>query len=316
MAKFKMLTYLQDTWLILGITLFLLVLLEIIFSIAFLVRDHVTVSDSRILDAQSQREEDRDTPWRNEYAKEMEENSLRWEPYIYWRRKPYEGKYININSDGIRLTTPSQTSPDQAGRSLRVFMFGGSTMWGTSARDACTIPSFLSKALKGRGKRIEIINFGETGYVSTQEVITLLLQLRKGNVPDIVIFYDGENDTYSAYQNEIAEQGHDLPLLIRIGVIALLQIERAVEALSGNFKRDRCAVADDGVADIYAGVQAQRILAGRAAIPAHFVIHEAIEKPCLARAEHLDHARERRRNPRRIGDGEPHRVRAGLIVNF
>jgi len=204
MAKFKMLTYLQDTWLILGITLFLLVLLEIIFSIAFLVRDHVTVSDSRILDAQSQREEDRDTPWRNEYAKEMEENSLRWEPYIYWRRKPYEGKYININSDGIRLTTPSQTSPDQAGRSLRVFMFGGSTMWGTSARDACTIPSFLAKALQGRGKRIEIINFGETGYVSTQEVMLLLLQLRKGNVPDMVIFYDGVNDTYSAYQNGIA----------------------------------------------------------------------------------------------------------------
>ena len=51
-------------------------------------------------------------------------------------------------------------------------MFGGSTMWGTGARDACTIPSLLARALQGRGMSLEIINFGETGYVRTQEVIT------------------------------------------------------------------------------------------------------------------------------------------------
>lgn len=75
---------------------------------------------------------------------------------------------------------------------------------GTNARDTFTIPSLLARAVEGRGINVEIINFGETGYVSTQEVITLLLQLRQGNVPDIVIFYDGVNDTYSAYRNEIA----------------------------------------------------------------------------------------------------------------
>jgi hypothetical protein len=32
----------------------------------------------------------------------------------------------------------------------------------------------------------------------------LLLQLQKGNIPDIVIFYDGVNDTYSAYQQRVA----------------------------------------------------------------------------------------------------------------
>ncbi len=77
-------------------------------------------------------------------------------------------------------------------------------MWGTGARDAFTIPSLLAQALQERGMNAEIVNFGETGYVSTQEVITLLLQLRKGNVPDVVIFYDGVNDTYSAYQNGVA----------------------------------------------------------------------------------------------------------------
>lgn len=45
---------------------------------------------------------------------------------------------------------------------------------------------------------------GEGGYVSTQEVIALMLELRKGNVPDLVVFYDGVNDTFSAYQQGVA----------------------------------------------------------------------------------------------------------------
>lgn len=204
MAKFKIINYVRDTWLILGVTLLLLVLMEGVFSLAFLVRDHLTVSDSRKRDSLSRPEDDRDTAWADEYDREMAENSLRWQSYVYWRRKPYQGKYIHINTDGIRLTTNAQTSPDKEGRLLRVFMFGGSTMWGTGARDAFTIPSLLSKALQGRGMNVEITNFGETGYVSTQEVLTLLLQLRKGNVPDVALFYDGVNDTYSAYQNGIA----------------------------------------------------------------------------------------------------------------
>jgi lysophospholipase L1-like esterase len=204
MARRKIINHVRDTWLIFGIILVLLVLIEGIFSLAFLVKDHLTVLDARVLNRQSQPETDSGTSWMGEYTKEMKENSLRWEPYVYWRRKPYNGKYININTNGIRHTSNLQTSHDQEGHSLRVFMFGGSTMWGTNARDAFTIPSLLAKALQGRGMSVEVINFGETGYVSTQEVITLLLQLRKGNIPDVAIFYDGVNDTYSAYQNAIA----------------------------------------------------------------------------------------------------------------
>jgi hypothetical protein len=45
-----------------------------------------------------------------------------------------------------------------------------------------------------------VTNFGQIGYVSTQEVIALMLELRKGNIPDVVVFYDGFNDTMAAYQ--------------------------------------------------------------------------------------------------------------------
>lgn len=50
------------------------------------------------------------------------------------------------------------------------------------------------------GLRANVTNFGEGGYVSTQEVVALLIELRNHNVPDIVILYDGINGVFSALQ--------------------------------------------------------------------------------------------------------------------
>jgi lysophospholipase L1-like esterase len=66
-----------------------------------------------------------------------------------------------------------------------------------------TIPALLAKELADKGISVEITNFGESGYVSTQEVISLLVELRK-HTPDLVIFYDGVNDTFSSYQQGTA----------------------------------------------------------------------------------------------------------------
>lgn len=77
-------------------------------------------------------------------------------------------------------------------------------MWGSGARDSFTIPSLLSQILSEHGISIHVVNYGESGFVSTQEVIALMLQLKKGNIPDVVMFYDGVNDTFSAFQHGIA----------------------------------------------------------------------------------------------------------------
>lgn len=50
----------------------------------------------------------------------------------------------------------------------------------------------------------DIINLGETSYVSIQDTILLLRLLQQGVRPDIVVFYDGVNDTFSAYQQGVA----------------------------------------------------------------------------------------------------------------
>ena len=74
-------------------------------------------------------------------------------------------------------------------------------MWGSGARDDFTIPSYVARDLHDRGLPVEVTNFGESGYVSKQELIGLIGELEKGNVPDLVVFYDGVNDTFSTYQN-------------------------------------------------------------------------------------------------------------------
>jgi lysophospholipase L1-like esterase len=192
----------KDTWLTLGITILLLCLLEASLSLVFFVKDRFRASDPVPADPRVSADTYSNPTWVNDYYKELTSSFVaQWTPYVYWRRKPYHGEYINIDTNGMRLTTSFEQEPRP---SLKIFMFGGSTLWGTGARDAFTIPSIFAKELQQRGLTTEVLNFGETGYVSTQGVITLLLQLQKGHRPDLVIFYDGVNDLYSAYQQHVA----------------------------------------------------------------------------------------------------------------
>jgi lysophospholipase L1-like esterase len=80
----------------------------------------------------------------------------------------------------------------------KILLLGGSSLWGFGARDDETIPSQLGRILHERGWRVEIKNLSTIGYVSTQELIALVRELQAGYRPDVVVFYDGVNDTASA----------------------------------------------------------------------------------------------------------------------
>jgi lysophospholipase L1-like esterase len=123
---------------------------------------------------------------------------MRYYPYVGWRRAPVAGKTINIDQHGIRLTPGADCSAN----SYKVFAFGGSTVWGTGSPDWGTITAYLQADLtKLRRGPVCVVNFGENAYVSTQDVIMLMLQLKSGNVPDVTIFYGGTDDIYAAYQS-------------------------------------------------------------------------------------------------------------------
>lgn len=194
--------WIKDCWLLVGCTILLLCVIEGSLSLAFFIKDRVSdLSSERRVIADTYG----DAAWMNDYQEEFRRSyGSEWRPYLYWRRLPYHGNYINVDANGLRLTTSAEGVGRATGTPLKVFMFGGSTMWGTGARDAFTIPSIVLKELQQKGVAAEVVNFGESGYVSTQEVMALLLQLQKGERPDLVVFYDGVNDIYSAYQQRTA----------------------------------------------------------------------------------------------------------------
>ena len=187
---------LRTTWLVLGVTLAFLLLLEIG---ARLVR---TVPDDDALPRVMLAGDARAEPWFLDYNRDYNATrGQRWRPYVYFGRNPsYSGRYVSIDSAGHRVT-PQPTTPDTP--AARVFLFGGSTMWGTSQRADHTIAAEVARRLQplaGAGRRIEVVNFAETGYVNTQELLQLMLALRAGDVPNVVLFYDGLNDVSATVQ--------------------------------------------------------------------------------------------------------------------
>jgi lysophospholipase L1-like esterase len=105
-----------------------------------------------------------------------------------WRRLPLQTETTTIGVDGLRLHT---TGRDNAPQSKTLGFFGGSTAWGTGVDDNNTIPANLDELTD----RYEITNYGETGWTSRQSLAQLINLMTEGKAPDIVVFYDGANDT-------------------------------------------------------------------------------------------------------------------------
>ena len=115
---------------------------------------------------------------------------LRYQPYTVWTRGPYAGTYVNVNLNGRRVTTDNSDLPD----AMRIWVLGGSTAWGIGVPDAHTLPSYLARKLDRAGIAAHVVNFGQPGFVSTQDLFTLIRALQTQPLPDLVIFYEGANE--------------------------------------------------------------------------------------------------------------------------
>jgi hypothetical protein len=191
-------------WLQMGILLVCLLVIEAVVDLFFAPRrepDHRQLADGY-----------HHAAWTAEYFRKLADYSVQWHPYAYWTGKAYKSRYINVAPDGIRRTWRGDRPVQHGGGApLRIFMFGGSTTWGEGARDDYTIASDLQRLLDAKEYRVKITNFGQIGYVSTQEALLLAEQLRNGNIPDIVIFYDGVNECETALTNGVAGETFDEP---------------------------------------------------------------------------------------------------------
>ncbi|MDX2183740.1 MAG: SGNH/GDSL hydrolase family protein [Gemmatimonadaceae bacterium] len=198
-----MLRLVRDAWLVLGAACLGFVALEGAVRLLAAVGVLAPAPSPPRLDPRAAADTYRDRAAAAAYFDEFRRSdTAQWSPYTYWRRLPFRGELINVDGDGLRVT-PGGSAEDPAD-AVTVWMFGGSTTWGTGARDAATIPAQVQQGLRARGVRAVVTNFGESGYVTTQEVVMLVRALQTRRAPQIVVFYDGVNDSFSAWQQRSA----------------------------------------------------------------------------------------------------------------
>ena len=99
---------------------------------------------------------------------------------------------ININSFGFR---GDEFSINKSDDEYRIFMLGGSTMFGTGATsDDTTIPGYLQNILENKfNQNIQVINAGIQAADSDTEISLIENKLKKFSA-DLMIIYDGWND--------------------------------------------------------------------------------------------------------------------------
>jgi hypothetical protein len=132
----------------------------------------------------------------------------KYTPFIVWKADTSLYYKEEVGPDGFRMTPGSVSEPE----AYRVFVLGGSTVWGVDAPDSATIPSRILEILSSRSDMpLDVRNMGQYGWVSTQEMLELILHIRNGDIPDLVIMLDGMNDVAAAYQSGLAGVHQNYP---------------------------------------------------------------------------------------------------------
>jgi lysophospholipase L1-like esterase len=139
-----------------------------------------------------------------EIFSEVTPDLLEWTPYEHFVMKAnLQGRFFRTNSLGLR--GPETTLEKPAGR-YRIAVLGGSSAWGYGcSSDQTTVPGVLETLLREvrPGQDIEVLNAGQAGYVSGQE-LTYFHRLISRFEPDLVILFDGYNDVFSGFTNAAA----------------------------------------------------------------------------------------------------------------
>ena len=128
--------------------------------------------------------------WTKRHYLELDKLSTKYYDFVVWGRDDFNGETITIKN-GYRMNNVNENFT----LNKDIWVFGGSTIWGTGVDDKNTIPSLIEKLTN-----ISTLNLGETGYNTTQQINLLLKELVK-HKPKKIIFYDGVNDVGKCLKN-------------------------------------------------------------------------------------------------------------------
>ncbi len=146
-----------------------------------------------------------------EFDRMGEQSSYEFDPWTMFRERVYHGTLLNVDEGGIRRTLapdPARSNlPHTNAEPLRVWVLGGSTVFGWAMPDAQTIPSHLQGLLQATfsERHVEVTNHGHSYFYSSMELSDFLRLLRAGERPHIAVILDGLNDAL------YLTLGHDAP---------------------------------------------------------------------------------------------------------
>jgi hypothetical protein len=128
-----------------------------------------------------------DISWASQHFSDHKNIGSSYSDFVVWELDPLSSETINIDDNGRRHTVV----PDGISEGS-VWVFGGSTVFGTGVNDANTIPSLLAEKTG-----FKAVNFGGDNYIARQGVNRLLREYENNDIENlIVVFYDGVNDVH------------------------------------------------------------------------------------------------------------------------
>jgi lysophospholipase L1-like esterase len=155
---------------------------------------------------------------------------------------------ITINSLGFRGTEFSVIKPPDT---YRIFMVGGSTMFGAGATsDETTIPGYVQQFLNENNPKfdVDVINAGIQGADSNTELKLIEQKLIKFS-PDLTIIYDGWNDLRAS--NTPIKLKENWKLMCELGKENNFDIIIALQPMAGfgnkNLTKQELKYVEDGL---------------------------------------------------------------------
>jgi hypothetical protein len=135
--------------------------------------------------------------WEDTFARHSA-NRFSFRPHVNWRHPDFASEWINSRG-GIRK---SYEPPGLGTHPVVVQFYGGSTIWGVHQRDLHTIPSELARIAESHGIPVKVVNYGQLGYSSVQEVALFSENCVAGVAADLAVFYNGYNDLGTVIQSD------------------------------------------------------------------------------------------------------------------
>jgi len=124
-------------------------------------------------------------------------NSFEYAPWAEFKLIDFEGKYVN--SKGFLRKSDPWIHFGRGADTLKIFFFGGSTMFGFNITDKESITSAFINVSNEKCpdcKSIKVYNYGVLSYYSYNELMLFHHLLTINQRPDIVVFLDGLNDLF------------------------------------------------------------------------------------------------------------------------